>query len=99
MVVTDLYIDRPMQLDTCQFCAGIPLMDMYVVDAIVANFAENGPEAAYDACLPTIENDVVTNDMMANRLFVPTIVESSVDRAYITFGGFSFVVPLVAVFP
>ena len=98
MVVSDLHVNGPMQLDACHLRPGIALTDMNVVDAVVGYRAKDGPQAADNAGLAAIEDMIVANDMMTDGLSIPAVVEGTFDRAYIPFRRFRFVIPLISIF-
>ena len=73
---------------------------MDVVDRVAGDRAENGAQAPHDARLFAVRNVVVADNVMADRILIPTVLERALDGLDVALGRVGRrVVPPVAVFP
>src|SRR3984885_3101575 len=70
-VVTDLDVDRGMQLDAGDLVTEELALDRDVVDVVVLDRREDAAEVAHDAVLPAVEDRVAPDHVRADVLAVP----------------------------
>ena len=99
MVAADFDIDGGVELDARHLRSRKKLPDVDVMDGVAGDGAERGTQAADDARLLAVGDVVVADDVMADGLLVPAVLQGPVDGLDVALGAIRRrVVPLVAVF-
>ena len=79
VVVADLDVDGGVELDARHLGAGEQLPDVDVVDGVAGDGAERGAQAADDARLLAMGDRVVADDVVADGLLVPAVLQGALD--------------------